>query len=174
MPHQRLFVLFAILATCAHAQWLKYPAPGTPRTRGGKPNLAAPALRAADLGERARIFQNLARDLKPDDVVMQPWAKALQARREGSLHTDDLLTECMPPGVPRINMTAGNNMHEIGNGWPAREKLYNLNATTASGGMVTFKLAGRPWKGMSSAITAPALPRLAPPNSSESVLNNSR
>lgn len=30
------------------AQWLNYPAPGTPRTPDGKPNLAAPAPRAAD------------------------------------------------------------------------------------------------------------------------------
>lgn len=30
------------------AQWLNYPTPGTPRTRDGKPNLAAPAPRAAN------------------------------------------------------------------------------------------------------------------------------
>src|SRR5450631_4169139 len=30
----------------ASAQWLNYPAPGTPRTRDGKPNLAARAPRA--------------------------------------------------------------------------------------------------------------------------------
>jgi hypothetical protein len=29
------------------AQWLNYPAPGTPRTRDGKPNLAAPAPRTS-------------------------------------------------------------------------------------------------------------------------------
>ena len=46
---RRLFVLVAILSTTsAHAQWLNYPTPGTPRTRDGKPNLAAPAPRAAD------------------------------------------------------------------------------------------------------------------------------
>lgn len=32
----------------ASAQWLNYPAPGTPRTPDGKPNLTAPAPRAAD------------------------------------------------------------------------------------------------------------------------------
>ena len=32
----------------AHAQWLNYPSPGTPRTRDGKPNLTAPARRAAN------------------------------------------------------------------------------------------------------------------------------
>jgi hypothetical protein len=33
---------------CAHAQWLNYPTPGTPRTRYGKPNLSAKAPRASN------------------------------------------------------------------------------------------------------------------------------
>ena len=48
MPYQRLLLFLALLSTGAHAQWLNYPTPGTPRTRDGKPNLAAPAPRAAD------------------------------------------------------------------------------------------------------------------------------
>jgi hypothetical protein len=44
---QRLVLLFAFLSAGVHAQWLNYPTPGTPRTRDGKPNLAAPAPRAA-------------------------------------------------------------------------------------------------------------------------------
>src|SRR5258708_29603819 len=48
MAHPRLLVLFAFLSAGAYAQWLNYPAPGTPRTRDGKPNLAAPAPRAPD------------------------------------------------------------------------------------------------------------------------------
>jgi hypothetical protein len=44
---QRLFLTFAFLASCAPAQWLNYPTPGMPRTRDGKPNLAAPAPRVA-------------------------------------------------------------------------------------------------------------------------------
>jgi hypothetical protein len=48
MRYQPLFVLFVLLSTGAHAQWLNFPTPGTPRTRDGKPNLAAPAPRAAD------------------------------------------------------------------------------------------------------------------------------
>jgi hypothetical protein len=49
MPFHRLLVLFAIslFSVDARAQWLNYPTPGTPRTRDGKPNLAAPAPRAA-------------------------------------------------------------------------------------------------------------------------------
>jgi hypothetical protein len=48
MRHQRLLVGFAIFSAGAHAQWLNFPTPGTPRTRDGKPNLAAPAPRALD------------------------------------------------------------------------------------------------------------------------------
>ncbi len=48
MPRQRLFLFFALVCTAAHAQWLNFPTPGTPRTRDGKANLAAPAPRTAD------------------------------------------------------------------------------------------------------------------------------
>jgi hypothetical protein len=43
----RIGIMFAGALVCAHAQWLNYPAPGTPRTKDGKPNLSAPAPRAA-------------------------------------------------------------------------------------------------------------------------------
>jgi len=39
-------VCVAFLAQSVSAQWLRYPAPGTPRTRDGKPNLSARAPRA--------------------------------------------------------------------------------------------------------------------------------
>ena len=41
-------VLFALLSTGAQGQWLNYSTPGVPRTHDGKPNLAAPAPRAAN------------------------------------------------------------------------------------------------------------------------------
>jgi hypothetical protein len=44
----RLLVLFVLLSTGAQAQWLNYSTPGVPRTRDGKPNLAAPAPRGLD------------------------------------------------------------------------------------------------------------------------------
>src|ERR1700674_560166 len=44
----RLLVLCALLSAGAQAQWLNYSTPGVPRTRDGKPNLAAPAPRAAN------------------------------------------------------------------------------------------------------------------------------
>lgn len=44
---RRLLVLVALLSMDAHAQWLNFPTPNTPRARDGKPNLAAPAPRAS-------------------------------------------------------------------------------------------------------------------------------
>jgi hypothetical protein len=48
MRHHRLLLVFAVFSAGAHAQWLNVPTPGTPRTRDGKPNLAAKTPRAAD------------------------------------------------------------------------------------------------------------------------------
>lgn len=48
MTQRLLFCLALLCTTGAHAQWLNYPAPGTPRTRDGKANLTAPAPRALD------------------------------------------------------------------------------------------------------------------------------
>jgi hypothetical protein len=44
----KIALLFAGGLICAQAQWLNYPAPGTPRTKDGKPNLSAKAPRAAN------------------------------------------------------------------------------------------------------------------------------
>jgi hypothetical protein len=41
-------ILLAAVSIGAHAQWLNYPTPGTPRARDGKPNLSAPAPRASN------------------------------------------------------------------------------------------------------------------------------
>jgi hypothetical protein len=112
----KLVIVFpAILVAIAPlaGQWLNYPTPGIPRTGNGKANLAAPTPKAPDgkpdlsgVWEAApQFFYDLAAGLKPGEVVMQPWAKSLQAEREGRDHQDDPLSQCMPPGVPRINMT---------------------------------------------------------------------
>jgi hypothetical protein len=46
MKTMLLLAGLAALQVGAQAQWLNYPAPGTPRTHDGKPNLAGPAPRA--------------------------------------------------------------------------------------------------------------------------------
>jgi hypothetical protein len=77
MLYPRLFVLMALLASGAHAQWLNFPAPGTPRTRDGKPDLTAKTPRAssgkpdlsgvwqtefAPAGENANLFGAYVKD----------------------------------------------------------------------------------------------------------------
>ncbi|HTA42030.1 MAG TPA: hypothetical protein VK789_06265 [Bryobacteraceae bacterium] len=108
------------------AQWLNYPTPGTPRTKDGQPNLSAPAPRTADgkpdlsgvwaaqcgiYGRDACFtrgwFFDLAKDLKPGEVEMTPWASAIQKQRESRSHVDDPYGYCMPPGVPRIDFGGG-------------------------------------------------------------------
>lgn len=52
-----LCALVVILGTGANAQWLNYPTPGTPRTKDGKPNLTAPAPRAAGKPDLSGLWQ---------------------------------------------------------------------------------------------------------------------
>jgi len=101
------------------AQWLNYRVPDVPRKSDGKVNLSAPAPKAPDgrtdlsgvWESDPAYFYDLAKDLKPGELAMLPWAKKLQAEREGKDHQDDPLSDCMPPGVPRINMSANNMPH---------------------------------------------------------------
>jgi hypothetical protein len=85
MPRLRLLVLIALLSngasTSAHAQWLNYPTPRSPRTPDGKPNLTAPAPRingkpdlsgiwlveATPLDELTRLFGDLSPLSVPGD-----------------------------------------------------------------------------------------------------------
>jgi hypothetical protein len=45
---KKIGIMFAGALVCAHAQWLNYPSPGTPRMRDGKPDLSAKAPRSSD------------------------------------------------------------------------------------------------------------------------------
>ena len=119
-------VLFAVLAHSASAQWLNYASPGVPRLPDGKPDLTAPAPRNADgrpdlsgiwaveCGVYGKdgcftrsLFFDLAKDLKPEDVQMTPWAASIAKQRESRNHVDDPYGYCMPPGVPRIDFGGG-------------------------------------------------------------------
>jgi hypothetical protein len=100
------------VAGMAAAQWVNYPASGIPRTSDGHPNMAAPAPKTSggtpDLSgvweaEDQTYFRDLADGLKPEEVVMTPWAKAIQKQREERDHADDPLASCLPHGVPRVN-----------------------------------------------------------------------
>ena len=116
----------ALLSLILSMQWVNYPTPATPRLPDGKANLSAPAPRSAggkpDLSgiwaaECAlygsdpcfiqSAFFDLAKDLKPGEVEMTPWAAGVQAQREKRDHVDDPYGYCMPPGVPRIDYAGG-------------------------------------------------------------------
>ena len=77
----------------------------------GKPNLSAPAPKTAD-GKPditglwqppppPAYLENIAKDLKPGELTMQPWAEALYKQRRETESKDDPSGSCIPGGVPR-------------------------------------------------------------------------
>jgi len=117
----KLLIGYLAIVMTGAAQWINFPTPGAPRTANGKVDLSAPAPKAPDgkpdlsgVWESGnQYFNDLSRDLKSGEMVMLPWAKNLQAEREKRDHRDDPLNACMPPGVPRINMTTANGPHPL-------------------------------------------------------------
>ena len=120
--------LFALTPVVLCAQWLHYPTPGMPRTREGKPNLAAPAPKTRDGkpdlsglwipqndpktigtdGEHLPArFIDITKGLKPEDVAMEPWAEALFKERLRTSQADDPTAHCQPTGVPRYDTSPG-------------------------------------------------------------------
>ena len=119
-------VIFGLLLSAPiTAQWLGYPAKNIPRTADGKPNLSAPAPRAAngtiDLsgiwqptadpkdpaggieGIIAPRYQvDIMRDLQ-GDVPFQPWAAELFKQRQANKMRDNPMIKCLPAGVPRLD-----------------------------------------------------------------------
>jgi hypothetical protein len=105
----------AVIVTCvpAFAQWLKLTTPGVPRTADGKPNLTAPAPPKLAHGKpdlsgiwnpNPKYLRDLASDLKPGDVSMQPWAeKIYNERKDGSRAKEEPDANCLPQGVPKLD-----------------------------------------------------------------------
>ena len=98
----------ALLVACSSsllAQWPKYKEPGvprdaegrvlmegrTPRTPDGKPDLSG-------TWESQGYFGNLGKDLKPGELLMQPWAEALVQQRREDLEKDYMNVLCLPLG----------------------------------------------------------------------------
>src|SRR5215218_2676350 len=81
----------AVVSCVSHAdaQWPSYPWKNMPRTADGKIDMNAPARRTADGHvdlsgfwmpiDVVRHLLNLAIDMKPEDIPLQPWAAALLA-----------------------------------------------------------------------------------------------
>ena len=106
-------LLFLSLALTTQAQWIKIPLPGTPRTKDGKPNLAAPAPRAqdghTDLGGIwivNRTYANpsgkgIARYMPPGSKVpMLPEAQRFFEELTKYGDAADPSERCLPDGVP--------------------------------------------------------------------------
>jgi hypothetical protein len=103
-------IVTAFVAPLA-AQW-KVADKGIPRLQSGEPDRNAPAPRRPDgkpdltgiwVADPPKV-QNLARDLKPGELSMQPWAQKLfDERKTGVLSAQDPPANCLPQGVPRIN-----------------------------------------------------------------------
>ena len=131
MLPQRLFVLFALLSTGAHAQWLNHPTPGTPRTKDGKPNLSAKTPRLAgkpdlsgvwqveprpgeiertgvsdvpgdDVTTFSKYFFNILADFKPEEAPLRPEAVAIMRNRPKDAEPASL--RCLPHGVPKVEL----------------------------------------------------------------------
>jgi len=117
-----LLTVAALVALCTvtQAQWLNYKTSDVPRLPDGQPNLSAltpklpdgkpdlsgiwqPACVATMPCWQESLFFDLAKDLRPSDAEMTPWAKGLADERERREHVDDPYGYCLPPGVPRIN-----------------------------------------------------------------------
>jgi len=122
-----------IFAAPAFAQWAKVPDPSLPRTRDGKPNLAAPAPKAQDgkpdlsgmwtqeLDPNGmppgittvesitgfvppRYFVDITAGMKPEDAAMTPWAADLFSQRRAGRGKNDPAAHCKPHGVPAISV----------------------------------------------------------------------
>jgi hypothetical protein len=111
-----------LMSGSAHAQWLTYPTVGVPRLPNGKPNLAAPAPRAADgKPDLSGIWQLEApcpsdgcRDYPAGAEFLnfgaklsgglpyQPWAADLVKQRTADLGRDDPVAFCRPAGALRL------------------------------------------------------------------------
>jgi len=108
------------------AQWLNYPSSDVPRTKDGKANLSARAPKARDgkpdlsgiwraepdpQGKAEgveneifpRYFANIAKDLKPEEMVLRPSADTLFKERVQSEGKNAPEAHCVPVGVPGIN-----------------------------------------------------------------------
>jgi len=87
MQCRLLLLVLGIYSAAAHAQWLNYRDPGTPRTRDGKANLEAPAPRAAD------------RNPDLSGVWMHEYTSLDEMRRIYGSHRIDEAIETDAPGM---------------------------------------------------------------------------
>jgi len=96
----------SLVATPAVAQWLNYKMPGIPRTKDGKPNLAAPVPRMADGKPDLSglwAIDGLGHATNLADADLLPEAEALYKKRLETYANDDPAANCLPEG-PRSGL----------------------------------------------------------------------
>jgi hypothetical protein len=112
MNRLRILTIALFLPCAGSAQWLSVKTANVPRGSDGKPNLTAPAPKLADgkpdlsgVWDADRSYLvNLAKDLKPGDVAMLPWAeKIFNERKTGAYAKLEPDANCLPQGVPKID-----------------------------------------------------------------------
>jgi hypothetical protein len=124
-PAVRLFLAALVLVSAApassaagRAQWEPYPWKNVPRTADGKVDLKAPARRTPDgkidlsgfwmPTQAVKHLLNLAADLKPEEVPLQPWAEAVYKERIETNGKDHPGARCWPSGIPeKLNIPDG-------------------------------------------------------------------
>ncbi len=106
------YALALVLAATAGltAQWDPYPMKNVPRLPNGKVDLKAPARKTADGHPDLQGFWmpvpltkyllNLAADMKPEDIPLQPWARQLYQARIDNNGKDHPGVSCLPSGIP--------------------------------------------------------------------------
>jgi hypothetical protein len=107
-----LTILWTLTATVS-AQWPSHPWKNMPRKADGTVDLNAPPRRTADDKvdlsgfwmpvEAVKHLLNLAADLKPGEVPLQPWAAALYQERIETNGKDHPGVRCWPSGIPEKN-----------------------------------------------------------------------
>ncbi|HUI76426.1 MAG TPA: hypothetical protein VLY24_00885 [Bryobacteraceae bacterium] len=117
LRHGAAVLLVAAGLFCAHppleAQWPPSVSKHAPRKPDGTVDLAGPAPRTADgkpdlsgvweqYGELdiPKYLANLAADMKPGELPLQPWAAALLKERQDNLSKDHPGVRCLPSGIP--------------------------------------------------------------------------
>src|SRR5436190_17365016 len=105
-------IVWAVPST-AEAQWEPYPWKNMPRTADGKVDLNAPPRKTSDgkidlsgfwmPADNVRHLLNLASELKPEEVPLQPSARALYNERIENNGKDHPGVRCLPSGIPEKN-----------------------------------------------------------------------
>src|SRR5262245_86595 len=104
MKRSMLLLVFSLgLAAPAAAQWLDYPTPDLPRTKDGKPNLAALAPRANGKPDLSGLWMMnglgyVFNILGNQPVEMLPWARDVYAKRSLNFAKDSPDSNCLPSG----------------------------------------------------------------------------